>query len=228
MLSIRLMSSTDQVFINECECKHILKELRVRHELPARHAIHLPAARAIRKIKPEPGSWFCSHPRRLHRLGRRRTERKCKCAVCSIATGAEFGIGGAHLTFGWRLCALHCERAAGREKLSGSRAVLLLLQLGRREIDDRPSQCHYTLPPSSTSSTSSGAPVCSPSAAPTPSILDTLINTRRVELSRLCLPECMYARSCLPVTFYYIMCRTGTTILPAPGYVTKEARLLSI
>jgi hypothetical protein len=220
------------------KCKRGVKEIRVRHELPARHAIHLPArhaihlpaARAIRKINLEPGSELCSHPRRLHRLGRRRTERKCKCAVCSIATAAEFGIGGAHLTFGWRLCALHCERAAGREKLSGSRAVLLLLQLGRREIDDRPSQCHYTLLPSSTSSTSSGAPVpCAPSAAPTPSILDTLINTRRrVELSRLCLPECTYARSCLPVTFYYIMCRTGTTILPAPGYVTKEARLLSI
>jgi hypothetical protein len=105
------------------KCKHGVKEIRVRHELPAKHAIHLPAARAIRKIKLELGSELCSHPRRLHRLGRRRTERKCKCAVCSIATAAEFGIGGAHLTFGWRLCALHCERAAGWQAGKSSLAL---------------------------------------------------------------------------------------------------------
>lgn len=117
-------------------------------------------------------------------------------------------------------------RQAGRQGKALSLTVLLL-QLGRREIDDRPSQCHYTLPPSSTSSTSSGAPVCAPSAAPTPCILHTLINTRRVELS-LCLPECMYARALLFTSHFllhYVPCRAGTTICPRP---TKGAHTLSI
>jgi hypothetical protein len=128
-----------------------------------------------------------------HRAGRRIWHWWCSFDIWLATVRATLREGG---------------RQAGREKLSGSRAVLLLLQLGRREIDDRPSQCHYTLPPSSTSSTSSGAPVpCAPSAAPTPSILDTLINTRRrVELSRLCLPECICTRAPVYQSLFITLC----------------------
>lgn len=92
----------------------------VRRELPARHAIHFP--KPLEKLNQRRG--FCSRPWRLAAV---RTDGMKVQMLCSLRAAAEFGIGGAHLTFGWRLCALHCERAAGRQasKQAGKSSVWL-------------------------------------------------------------------------------------------------------